>query len=119
MNKTITRIAGIGAALVVAATGAAVNAPAASADGLGHNAVIKYRSGPLSKIQVCHNAASTTSCKSGIAWLPKGKNTKSYLGWADADMVWIDSGRKMGGIKGPRWLKVAGCGGCTYNVDQV
>jgi len=112
--KIANKVASVGAGLfLVAASLAGAAAPASAST---HDAVIKYASGAASSIQVCHSAASPTSCASGVAWLPKGKNTKTYFGWADADLFWLNSGQSAGGFRGPTWVKVAGCNGCTYSV---
>lgn len=111
MKRIVSILAGL--AIILAGL-VATSAPASAAT--SHNAVIKYASGAASSIQVCHYAQSPTSCASGVRWLGRGQNTKTAFGWADADLFWLNSGQSAGGYRGPRWVKVAGCYGCTYSV---
>ena len=106
----------LSAMAAVAVILAGLTATSTPAEASTHDAVIKYESGPISKLMVCRSAHSPTECGSGVAWIKKGQNTKTALGWKDADLFWLDAGRRAGGFRGPRWVKVAGCGGCTYHA---
>ena len=85
-------------------------------------AVIKYHSGPATSLLVCKNWGATT-CKSGKAYLQKGKTTKQApLKWVDADGFYVPSGTictstdQTGLIAGPKWVKQRGFFGATYPV---
>lgn len=130
MKKSLVRVL----LMAVASAVLAASLPTqASADGLGHDAVIKFAKASVGvrSLKVCKNWANDNSgcaAKSPKKRLAKGQNSKKKFKWSDADGVYLPSGCAMtavgrrlllvtanGGKKG-KWVKLGGLAGGTWIV---
>jgi hypothetical protein len=120
------------AAPAVAPTSTPLAPVTASADGFGHNAVIKYKRGQRSYLYVCHQFTGSYpgSCYDGGSNkkdLLRGRNTKTAFGWSDSDGFYLPGGYDAWTVgianghhfKATGWKKINGCGGCTVSVTLV
>jgi hypothetical protein len=104
--------------LVGLAAALALVTPAHAAAGDG---VIKNNTSSDGNMTICKDwGVSSCSSSSPRGTLAPGQNSKSKYGWADTDGYWIPSGWSDNyGRRGPLWVKVAGCFGCTKGYTLI
>ncbi len=127
LSMVVRGATGIGVALI--ATGMSTTAAeAALNDGV-------FVNGGTRSFSICRDAASETSCGSGLGTLLAGQNSKTKYGWADTDMIYIPSkctlqeytwsqssmrwiNYALGGSSG-RWMKIGGLNGTAVQFRVV